>query len=883
MPTAEHRRLSEDAKREVDWKRWGPYLSERQWGTVREDYSAEGDAWRFFPFDHAEARAYRWGEDGLMGWTDRKCRLCFSFSLWNEKDPILKERLFGLNGWEGNHGEDVKEEYFYVDATPTHSYGKAVYKYPQRAFPYDSLRLGNWERSVQDREYELWETGAFDKNRYFDIEFEQAKRSPEDITFVIRVTNRGDKEHSLHVLPTLWFRNTWVWGCDHDGCEVKARLWAHESDGLNLWHPSLGEFWAGLGDDEIEVAQPIQTLFTENETNNQRIFGAYSPSNYYKDGISRRVIAGEEEAVRPEEKAYGTKMAWWVRLSLKPGQTVSIPVRLHSVSEGNGVQGVGDFEALISERKQEADLFYQSVLRTDLTEQCQEINRQAYAGLLWTKQFYHYVVENWLEGDSEFPPPPPSHKEIRNQEWKHVFARDVLSMPDSWEYPWFAAWDLAFHMIPMAEVDPDFAKEQLLLLLREWYLHPNGQMPAYEWEFCDVNPPVHAWAVWRVYKITDQPGNRDLDFLERAFQKLMMNFTWWVNRKDEYGRNLFSGGFLGMDNIGVFDRSKGIPEGATLEQADGTAWMAFFCGTMLSMALELAQYRPPYEDIASKFFEHYVAIADAINAMGDGGLWDEEDGFYYDQLKIQGENIPMRIRSMVGLVPLLTVEIIDKSVLDKLPGFKRRMDWFIKNRFDLANHISYCDETCSQVKGRRLLAIPSQNRLKRLLERMLDPEEFMSDYGIRSLSRYHLDHPFTLNHGGEELKVSYVPGESDSWMFGGNSNWRGPIWFPMNYLIIEALERYHHYYGDEFKVELPGAVGKEANLKEVASDLKFRLRSIFERKKNGSVPASGNHPHLQNGEGWDGLHLFHEYFHGDTGEGLGASHQTGWTALITRM
>ncbi|MEM1156653.1 MAG: glucosidase [Verrucomicrobiota bacterium] len=881
--SAEHLRLDQDRNREGDWKRWGPYLSERQWGTVREDYSPDGDAWRSFPFEHAPSRAYRWGEDGLHGWTDRKGRLCYAVSLWNGRDPILKERLFGLTGHQGNHGEDVKEEYFYLDATPTHSYGHALYKYPQQEFPYQRLIEENANRSLADREFKLWQADVFENNQYFDVEFVQAKRSPEDIYFVTRVTNQGPDSEVLHVLPTFWFRNTWRWGCTFDDCEMKSRLWEVSGDSIQLWHPSLGEFLAMVESDVSSLLQPVQALFTENETHYEKVFQTKSVAEVQKDGIQRYVTDGEHAAVRTGDNAYGTKMSWWLKVRLEPGQRVEIPVRLHGVHEDNGEAGLGDWSSIVADRKREADEFYAIELEDELTEEAREIKRQAFAGLLWTKQFYHYVIESWLEGDPATVAPPAGHKKIRNTEWRHLFARDVLSMPDSWEYPWFAAWDSAFHMIPMAEIDPEFAKAQLLLFLREWYLHPNGQMPAYEWEFSDVNPPVHAWALWRVYKIAGKKGERDLDFLERGFQKLMLNFNWWVNRKDQFGRNLFSGGFLGMDNIGVFDRSKGLPEGAVLEQADGTAWMAFFCGTMLSIALELAEQRPVYEDIASKFFEHYVSIADAMNQFGGGGLWDEQDGFYYDRLMIGNQEIPMRIKSLVGLMPLISVQVLDQARIDRLPGFKQRLEWFMQHRAELGDHISYCDTTGCEAGDKMLLAIPSRQRLEKLMTHMLNSDEFLSDFGIRSLSRHHQQDPFVLNLGGEEMAVHYVAGESDSWMFGGNSNWRGPIWFPINYLLIEALEAYYHYYGDKVQVELPAGSKNFVNLLQVADEIKKRLKAIFTPNGNHGVPATQRHPYLHADPQWEGIHLFHEYFDGDTGEGLGAAHQTGWTSLITRL
>jgi hypothetical protein len=879
MTTPERKRLQEARERTLNWKRWGPYLAERQWGTVREDYSEEGNPWTYFTHDQARSRAYRWGEDGLLGITDRECRLCFAVALWNGRDPILKERLFGLTGPEGNHGEDVKEYYFYLDSTPTHSYMKALYKYPQAEYPYTRLVEENQRRGRLHTEYELADTGVFEGGRYFDIMAEYAKASPNDVVIRLSVANRGPEEATLHLLPTLWFRNTWSWGCTNESCWIKPKLWLAEDGSIRAQHVSLGPFRLTAGPGPTD--EPPAFLFTENETNAQRLFGGSNTSPYVKDAFHEYVIHRRPEAVNPEHQ--GTKAAAHYVLNVPAGSEVTIRLRLFSEEETPSKPLGASFNQVFDRRIREADLFYRTQIPEFLSEPERQVARQAYAGLLWSKQFYHYVIREWLEGDPDQPPPPPGRKLGRNSDWVHVFNRDVLSMPDKWEYPWFAAWDLAFQMIPFATLDQDFAKEQLLLMLREWYLHANGHLPAYEFAFSDVNPPVHAWACWRVYKMTGPRGKRDRLFLARVFNKLLLNFTWWVNRKDPTGKHLFAGGFLGLDNIGVFDRSRPLPSGASLTQADGTAWMAFYCATMLSISLELARYDPAYEDIASKFFEHFVAIADAINTLGGSGLWNEEDGFYYDQLQADGTKQPLRVRSLVGLVPLFAVEVLEENVIERLPGFRKRMQWFLDNRKDLAGQISYMEYKSDENHAHRLLAIPSRERLERVLRYVLDEKEFLSPYGIRSLSQYHQEHPYEFSLGGEEHRVSYVPGESDSGMFGGNSNWRGPIWFPMNYLIIEALERYRHFYRDSLLVEFPTGSGQRMNLAEVSRELAKRLGRIFLPDQDDRLPWQGEERCYRLDPHWQDLILFHEYFHADTGKGLGASHQTGWTALVARI
>jgi hypothetical protein len=874
---AEETRLREDAERKRNWKRWGPYLSERQWGTVREDYSPWGDCWNSFPHDHARSRAYRWGEDGLLGICDREGRLCFALALWNGKDPILKERLFGLAGPEGNHGEDVKEEYYYLDSTPTHSYMKALYKYPLEAYPYRDLVEENRRRGLEAREYEIADTGAFAGARYLDVLAEYAKASPNDVLVRITVANRSRETARVAVVPTLWFRNTWSWGREGEGYGHKPSL-ALEGTGVRADHPALGRFHLAAGDGP--GGQEPEWLFTENETNAERLWGAPNPSPYVKDAFHEYVVHGRKEAVNPSR--VGTKAGALYRLEIPAGGDAVLHLRLCAEQEAKGPALDADFDRTFAARLQEADAFYTARTPEKATDAEAAVMRQGWAGLLWSKQLYHYVVKDWLEGDPAQPPPPTERRSGRNADWPHLYNRDVISMPDKWEYPWYAAWDLAFHMIPFAAIDPQFAKEQLLLLLREWYMHPNGQIPAYEFAFSDVNPPVHAWACWRVYKMTGARGERDRTFLARAFQKLLLNFTWWVNRKDAEGKHLFAGGFLGLDNIGVFDRSRPLPTGGHLEQADGTAWMAFYCATMLAMARELAKQDPAYEDLASKFFEHFVAIADAMNHLGGRGLWDDGDGFYYDQLHLEGGEVPLKVRSLVGLVPLIAVEVLEDEVIDRLPGFRKRFEWFLANRPELAAQIS-CMKPKGDAHAHRLLAIPARDRLERVLRYMLDEREFLSPHGLRSLSRVHAERPYVFRAGGEEYRVDYVPAEGTTRLFGGNSNWRGPIWFPLNFLLVEALERYHHFYEDSLTVEYPTGSGRRANLGEIARDLAARLGGIFLPDGSGRRPVHGDDARYANDPHWKDLVLFYEYFDGDTGRGVGASHQTGWTALAVPL
>ena len=869
--TAEEKRLAADAAREQNWKRWGPYLSERQWATVREDYSAYGNCWDYFPHDHARSRAYRWGEDGLLGMTDRQCRLCFGLALWNGRDPILKERLFGLTGPEGNHGEDVKELYYYLDSTPTHSYMKALYKYPQAEFPYAQLLEENRRRGLGATEFELIDSGAFHEDRYFDVQAEYAKAADDDILIRLTISNRGPEKATMHLLPTLWFRNTWSWGEIPQECTSKPAITLAREGVVRAQHEVLGQY-------ELAFEGAATPLFTDNETNSMRLFGNVNGTAFAKDAFHERLVHGRTDATNPAN--VGTKFAPHYVLELGPGEAKVVRLRL-SASTASTTAPFDDFDVIFAQRITEANEFYAAIEPAGIDEESRKVARQGYAGLLWSKQFYHYVIREWLSGDPGQPTPPAERLGGRNREWQHLFNRDIISMPDKWEYPWFAAWDLAFHMVPFSKIDPHFAKKQLELFLREWYMHPNGQIPAYEFAFGDVNPPVHAWAAWRVYKMTGPRGQRDRKFLESTFQKLMLNFTWWVNRKDAEGNNLFSGGFLGLDNIGVFDRSKPLPTGGFLQQADGTAWMGFYCLTMLSMALELAETNPVYEDMASKFFEHFIGIADAMNTIGGTGLWDNEDGFYYDQLKLDGRQIPLRTRSLVGLLPLIAVEVVENSKLEKLPSFKKRMDWFLNYRKDLRDTITYC-ELCPGA-FHRMLAVPTKERLERALRYMLDENEFLSPFGLRSVSRVHHEKPYVFRAGNEEHRVDYVPGEGNSYLFGGNSNWRGPIWFPINYLIVEALERYHHFYGDAFKVECPTGSGNMMNLGEVAQELSRRLTRIFLPDENGARPCHGGEEKYATDPHWRDLVLFNEYFHGETGRGLGASHQTGWTALAVKL
>jgi hypothetical protein len=882
VKTAEAIRLEENAARKKYWKRWGPYLAERQWGTVREDYSADQEPWEYFTHDHARSRAYRWGEDGLLGISDSKGRLCFALALWNGHDPILKERLYGLSGKEGNHGEDVKECYYYLDSTPTHSYMKALYKYPQEEFPYTRLLEENRRRGREQPEFELPDTGIFDDSRYFDVFAEYAKNQPNDILIRLTVANRAEQSAAIHILPTLWFRNTWSWGRSGEGYGPKPRLYLSEEACLCAEHDMLGRYF--LSADTASNGTAPDHLFTENETNTQRIFNIPLPKPYVKDAFHRYVIHHEENAVNPERN--GTKAAAYYRLEIPAGQNISIRLRLYAEREAPQRIFGSSFDAVFRKRLEETVLYYADLAPEGMSAEEHNILRQGYAGLFWTKQFYHYAAAEWLEGDPAQPGPSDGRTSGRNHEWTHLYNRDVISMPDKWEYPWYAAWDLAFHMIAAAKADPYFAKEQLVLLLREWYMHPNGQLPAYEWTFSDVNPPVHAWAAWRIYKITGSRGRRDRTFLARVFQKLLLNFTWWVNRKDPHGLNIFSGGFLGMDNIGVFDRSKPLPTGGHLEQADGTAWMAFYCSTMLAISFELAREDPVYEDMASKFFEHYMAIADAVNSLDGYGLWDEDDGFYYDHIHTDSTFMPLKVRSLVGLLPLIAVEVLEDEVIDRLPGFKARMNWFLEQRGDLASSITCMrcsDDTGEQDHRHRILAIPTRDRLLRILEYLFDVEEFLSPFGIRSLSRFYEKHPYVFRADGREYRIDYTPGESNTYLFGGNSNWRGPIWFPVNYLIIEALERYHHFYGDDLQVDFPTGSGNSMNLGQAAEQLSRRLCSIFIPDEEGRRTCHGDEKRCAGDPHWKDLVLFHEYFNAETGAGLGASHQTGWTALVLKL
>jgi Glycosyl hydrolase family 63 C-terminal domain len=870
--TAEEIRLQESHDRRRHWKRWGPYLSERAWGTVREDYSPYGNAWEYFPHDHARSRVYRWNEDGLAGISDRHQLICFGLALWNERDPILKERLFGLTGNEGNHGEDVKEYYFYLDSTPTHSYMKYLYKYPQAEFPYTQLVEEDRRRSKDQPEFELLDTGVFQNDRYFDVFVEYAKGDVEDVLIKITATNRGPEAAALRLLPTIWFRNTWSWGDDDPHPDMRQ-----VPGGIELDHPSLGKRW-------LYCEGSPELLFTENETNLKRLFGVENRCAWVKDGINDYVVNGRRDAVVQEPM--GTKAAAHYKLQIPAGASVTIHLRLTDIDFSGITEAAFDgFDQLFVTRKKEADEFYATVIPRDLSPDAQNVMRQSFGGMLWSKQFYHYELKRWLEGDPGNPQPPAERRNGRNKEWPHLYNADVISMPDKWEYPWYAAWDLAFHCVPLALVDCEFAKEQLVLLLREWYMHPNGQLPAYEWAFGDVNPPVHAWAAWRVYKIDKKRnGNGDRAFLERVFHKLLLNFTWWVNRKDADGMNIFQGGFLGLDNIGVFDRSAPLPTGGYIEQSDGTSWMAMYTLNLLAIALELASEDPAYEDVASKFWEHFIYIAHAMNHRGsDGiGLWDEMDGFFYDVLRFpDGRKYPMRIRSMVGLIPLFAVETLEPELLDRLPGFKRRLEWFIDNRPDLVGNVA-CMRTRG-MKERRLLSIVGRDQLRRMLQVMLDEHEFLSPYGIRALSRHHNDHPYTLAVNATEYRVKYEPAESSTGLFGGNSNWRGPIWFPVNYLLIESLQKFHHYLGDNFKVEFPARSGQLLTLWEVSAELSRRLSRIFLRDEKGDRPVYHGSSKFQADPNWNNLILFHEYFHGDSGRGVGASHQTGWTGLVAKL
>jgi hypothetical protein len=901
---AEEERIAKNNSGEQRWHLWGPYLSERQWGTVREDYSANGDAWNYLPHDHARSRAYRWGEDGIGSISDYKQRLCFAWAFWNGQDPILKERLFGLTGPQGNHGEDVKELYWYLDNTPSHSYMRMLYRYPQTRFPYDELVSSNAARSRTEPEFELWHTNTLAGNRYFDIEITYAKATPEDILIRATATNRGPEPAILHFLPTIWFRNTWSWGRD----ARKPSLRKATAAMIEARHDGLGSY-------ELHCENAEQFLFTENESNFQRLWGAPNHSPFVKDSINDAVIQNKIDIVNPGK--IGTKAAVHYQFIIPANESRTVRLRLRkldndpspadsvvslsqthspaltgasrpSLRAGERVRATRlfeDFDEIFAAREAEANEFYDTIAPVNLGSEYRAIQRQALAGLLWTKQFYYYVVEEWLAGDPAYPPPPASRWNSRNSDWQHLYNERVMSMPDSWEFPWYASWDLAFHCIPLALVDPYFAKAQLDIVVREWYQHPNGQLPAYEWNFSDVNPPVLAWAAWRVFQIErKQTGKGDRAFLETIFHKLLIAFTWWVNRKDSEGNNIFQGGFLGLDNIGVFDRSASFPDGSHLEQSDGTSWMGMLSLNLMRIAIELARENHVYENIATKFFEHFLGIAAAMNNLGGSGigLWNEEDEFYYDVLHTPGGRyLPLKVRSIVGLMPLLAVETIQWQLIDQLPGFKSRLEWYLAHRPHLASLVSRWQEP--GMHETRLVALTRGHRMKCLLRRMLDPDEFLSDYGIRSVSKYHRDHPYRLTVRDEEKIVNYEPAESQTGIFGGNSNWRGPVWFPINYLLIESLQQFHHYYGDDFKVECPTRSGRYLTLKGVANELSNRLIKLWLRNENGERPFLRASPAAFNSATDSDLYWFHEYFNGDNGGGLGASHQTGWTALVAKL
>ena len=867
---AELERLNAGVTERGSWKHWGPYLSERQWGTVREDYSPYGNAWDSFPHDHARSRAYRWGEDGIAGFSDAEQRLCLAVALWNARDPILKERLFGLTNSEGNHGEDVKELYYYLDATPTHSYLRMLYKYPQAPFPYTQLVEENRRRGMGAPEFELLDTGVFEENRYFDVFIEYAQATPGDILLRITAHNRGPDAAPLHILPTLWFRNTWSWVPG----AARPSLRAAPNRSIEAHHATLGQYHL-YGDGEPDA------LFCNNESNARRLWGVADASGYFKDGVDSRVVRGALGAVNPTHT--GTKAALWYEHTVPPGGSVEVRVRL---TRAMPESPFANFDGCFALRRREADDYYAQLQRDLAGEDERLVQRQAFAGLIWSKQYFHLDVPLWLRGDPGQVPPPAQRLHGRNAGWEHLNNADIISMPDKWEYPWYAAWDLAFHCVALALVDADFAKEQLVLLTREWYMHPNGQLPAYEWAFGDVNPPVHAWATWRVFQMDrkQRGGDGDLAFLERVFHKLMLNFTWWVNRKDAEGRNVFQGGFLGLDNIGVFDRSAQLPTGGHIDQSDGTSWMAMYALNLMRIALELAQHDHVYEDIATKFFEHFLQIAEAMSGMGRErtALWDDEDQFFYDVLHLpDGQQVQMKLRSAVGLIPLFAVETLDAELLDRVPQFKSRLEWFLNYRPDLAALVSHWTEEGRE--RRRLLSLLRGHRMKRLLSRMLDESEFLSDHGIRALSRVHADHPYQFRIGGTDFSVRYQPGESDSGLFGGNSNWRGPIWFPLNYLLIESLQKFHHYYGDDFRIECPVGSGIMITLEAAAAELAERLKRLFLRDSRGRRALFGADERLQSDPHFRDYILFYEYFHGDTGRGIGASHQTGWTGLVAKL
>ncbi|HXX74135.1 MAG TPA: glucosidase [Nitrospiraceae bacterium] len=877
--TAEHTRLSQHGS---IWKFWGPYLSERQWGTVREDYSENGDAWNYFSHDQARSRAYRWGEDGIAGISDSHQVLCFSLALWNGKDPIIKERLFGLTNSEGNHGEDVKEYYFYLDSTPTHSYMKYLYKYPQAAYPYDNLVRTNRGRNRNESEYELLDTGVFDQDRYFDVFVEYAKESPEDILVKITVCNRGKEAAALHVLPTLWFRNTWSW--EGGGSKPELRSVKHSKSSVIHAHHTDPLFQKSLADYYLYCESTVPLLFTENETNTQRIFGAPNRTPYVKDGINNYLVHGQRDAVNPDK--IGTKASPHYQLTVGPEATLVVRLRLTRTEPGKLRDPFGKFDTIVTERLEEADKFYDTVTPPSVKKDRDRANivRQAFAGMLWTKQYYYFDADQWLD-EHQAHPLHRGTKQVRNREWFHMINDDIISMPDKWEYPWYAAWDLAFHTIAFAVIDPDFSKQQLELMLSQHYLHPNGQIPAYEWNFSDVNPPVHAWATLFLTRVlTARKGEADVDFLKSAFSRLLLNFTWWVNRKDRFGKNVFEGGFLGLDNIGVFDRSAPLPTGGYLEQADGTAWMALFNQNMGELAVELAAYDPVFDDMAAKFFEQFLWIASAMNQPGEGGMWDEEDGFYYDILRLpDGSATRLKVRSMVGLLPLCATTVIETWQRDRIPKTAAINHERLKKMPELMTSIHPTGKGNWGVADRGVIALINQDRLRRILTKMLDEEEFLSPYGIRSLSKFHEKHPYIYRVEGQEYRVDYLPGESDSGMFGGNSNWRGPIWVPVNALIIRALLNFYAYYGDNFKIECPTGSGRMMNLFEVAQEITERLARIFLRGRNGRRPVYGGSKKFQEDPHWRDHILFYEYFHGDNGAGIGASHQTGWTGLVAGL
>jgi len=884
---AEQARLQENNSPEEPWHFWGPYLAERAWGTVREDYSANGDAWDYFPHDHARSRAYRWNEDGIGGISDHKGRLCFAFAFWNERDPFLKERFFGVSGPQGNHGEDVKELYWYIDNTPSHSFMRMIYRYPQTRFPYEDLVAQSGARSKMEGEFELWDTGVFDGN-FFDIEVEYAKATPNDILIRAIATNCGPEPAILHLLPTIWFRNTWSWGRDNRKPNLRENSKTESKiDIVEATHHALGQY-------RLYCENADEVLFTENETNAGRLWGLPNPTPFVKDSINECVVHGKIDIVNPQ--CVGTKAAAHYKLTIAPNETRPIRLRLTKIDPPSLRYGAAsnpkpgepftNFDKIFLQRAVEADEFYAALAPSSLSEEHRAIQRQALSGLLWNKQFYHYVIEQWLEGDPGQPPPPEERRHGRNAEWRHLYNERVMSMPAKWEFPWYASWDLAFHCIPLALVDPYFAKAQLDLIVREWYQHPNGQIPAYEWNFGDVNPPVMAWAAWRIFQIErKQTGKGDRAFLETIFHKMLIAFTWWVNRKDSEGNNIFQGGFLGLDNIGVFDRNESFPDGTHLEQSDGTSWMGMFCLNLMRIAIELAMENHVYENIATKFFEHFLSIAAAMNNLGGQGigLWDEDDEFYYDVLHTPGGRyLPLRVRSVVGLLPLFAVETIQPQLIDALPGFKKRLEWYLTHRPDLASLVSRWQEP--GMGERRLVALTRGHRMKCLLRRMLDPEEFLSDYGVRSVSKYHKAHPYMLTVRGEEKIVSYEPAESQTGIFGGNSNWRGPVWFPINYLLIESLQQFHHYYGDDFKVECPTRSGNFLTLNEIANELSNRLIRLWLRNEKGERAFARTSGNAQNGsQDQHQRYLFHEYFHGDSGAGFGASHQTGWTGLVAKL